>query len=219
MRLPLTRSEEDHLKAVISLEEAGETAFTNAIAGRLRTKASSVTSMVLKLAEKDLLSHRPYHGVTLTKKGRALAVELVRRHRLWETFLVERLGFGWEEVHDIAEQLEHVSSMKLIQKLDAYLGHPASDPHGEPIPRRNGALKSAALRRLGDLRKGASAHVAGVSDRSPEFLRFLTRQRIGIGASVRVSARNEHDGSISIVAGGQTVLLRKGSADNILVTS
>lgn len=218
MKAKLTRSEEDHLKAVISLEEAGEQAFTNALADRLQTRASSVTSMVRKLADKGLLSHKPYHGVTLTRKGRSLAVELVRRHRLWETFLVERLGFGWEEVHEVAEQLEHVSSEKLIRKLDAYLGHPSSDPHGEPIPGPDGAVKSASLRSLASLRAGARARVAGVNDRSPEFLRFLTSHEIGLGASIRVIQRNEHDGSISIHAAGRTVLLGSSSAANILVS-
>ena len=134
-----------------------------------------------------------------------------------ETFLVERLGFGWEEVHEVAEQMEHVSSDKLIQKLDDYLGHPPFDPHGEPIPRRNGALKAASLKHLGQLRKGESARVAGVNDRSPEFLRFLTRHRIALGSTVRITGRNEHDGSISITAGGRTVLLGQASAHNILV--
>lgn len=212
-----TRSEQDHIKAIHTLSADGR-AFTKDLAEHLRTKASSVTDMLKRLAEKGLVRHEPYRGARLTARGRSEAMRLVRHHRLWETFLVERLGFGWEEVHEVAEQLEHVSSAKLIDKLDAFLGHPDTDPHGEPIPRRDGAMKEAAFTRLGDLPRGARARVAAVNDRSPEFLRYLTLQRITLGSAVRVTERNEHDGSIGITAGKRTILLGKSSADNILVT-
>lgn len=218
MTVALTRSEEDHLKAVFHLESAGEAAFTNAIAACLKTRASSVTSMVLKLAEKGLLSHRPYHGASLTRKGRALAIALVRKHRLWETFLVERLGFGWEEVHEVAEQLEHIRSVKLIDRLDAYLAHPSTDPHGEPIPDKEGRVKARAWKRLAELRSGGSGRVTAVNDRSPAFLDYLNRQRIGIGTRLRVIDRNAHDGSLAVATPDQrTVLFGNEASNNILI--
>ena len=218
MSILLTRSEEDHIKAIFSLEEAGEVAFTNAIAERLRTKASSVTSMVLKLAEKGLLSHRPYRGASLTRKGRSLATALVRKHRLWETFLVERLGFGWEEVHEVAEQLEHIHSVKLIDKLDEYLAFPSTDPHGEPIPGRDGQMKERAWKRLSELKSGSMGRVAAVNDRSPAFLKYLSRQQIGIGTRLRVVERNTHDGSLAVTTPDhRTVLFGQGAAASILI--
>lgn len=218
MSVALTRSEEDHLKAVFHLEGSGESAFTTAIAERLNTKASSVTSMVLKLAEKGLLTHRPYRGVNLTRKGRALAVALVRKHRLWETFLVERLGFGWEEVHEVAEQLEHIHSIKLIDRLDAYLAHPSTDPHGEPIPDKEGRVKAREWKRLSELKSGSSGRVTAVNDRSAAFLDYLNRQRIGIGTRLRVVERNSHDGTLAVYTPDQrTVLFGSDSANNILI--
>jgi DtxR family transcriptional regulator, Mn-dependent transcriptional regulator len=213
----LTRSEEDHLKAVYTLIQEGERAFTTDVAARLSTKASSVTDMLKKLADKGLLKHVPYHGVKLTTRGERIALALVRKHRLWESFLVHHLGMGWDEVHEIAEQLEHVSSDALIEKLDAFLGHPAVDPHGEPIPGRDGRMKATRLRRLSEAPKGDGASVVAVYDRSPEFLRFLTGHRIGIGTRLKVLDRNTHDGSMSVSVAGRTVLLGRSSADNILI--
>ena len=198
MQGSLSRSEEDHLKAVISLEQAGETAFTNAIAEKLRTRASSVTSMVGKLARKGLLTHRPYHGVTLTKKGRTRAVDLVRRHRLWETLLVQRLGLGWDEVHEMAEELEHVSSDRLIDRLDHYLGHPSFDPHGDPIPDRNGRIHARATRRLESCKAGEIVRIAAVSETTDGLLRLLDSRGLRIGTVLTVTGVHAFDGSMDI---------------------
>ena len=214
----LTRSEEDHIKAVHTLLQDGATAGTKDLAERLNIKASSVTVMLKKLAEKGLLKHEPYYGVKLTAKGKVAALKLVRKHRLWETFLVERLGFKWNEVHEVAEQLEHIHSVKLIDKLDEYLAFPSTDPHGEPIPGRDGRMKGRVWRRLSEMKSGSMGRVAAVNDRSPAFLKYLSRQQIGIGTRLRVVERNTHDGSLAVTTPDhRTVLFGQGAAASILV--
>jgi DtxR family transcriptional regulator, Mn-dependent transcriptional regulator len=194
----LTRSEEDHLKAIHSLVSSGGRANTNAICGRLNTKASSVTDMLKKLAEKGLVKHEPYHGASLTARGEKLALSLIRKHRLWETFLVTRLGFGWNEVHEVAEQLEHVSSEKLVEKLDEYLGRPAFDPHGDPIPDSNGRMKQRVLTRLSECPVGAKVRIVAVDHSSDALLEHLDRKGIAIGMRFDISARLEFDGSMEL---------------------
>lgn len=194
----LSRSEEDHLKAVYALLQDGDSAFTKDIAERLGTKASSVTDMLKKLAEKGYLKHEPYYGVKLTAKGQGLALQLVRRHRLWETFLVERLGFGWDEVHDVAEQMEHVASDKLIDKLDEYLGHPHFDPHGDPIPDRNGRLRTRKTRRLDTCKRGDQVRIAAVSETTDGLLRLLDAKGLRIGAQFVIQEVHTFDGSMDV---------------------
>lgn len=194
----LTRSEEDHLKAVHALLQDGTSASTKDVADRLGTKASSVTVMLKKLAEKGLLKHEPYYGVKLTAKGQAAALRLVRKHRLWETFLVERLGFGWDEVHEVAEQLEHVSSDKLTDSLDDYLGHPRFDPHGDPIPDRDGKVQARPTRPLTHCTVGERVRIAAVKDPSDALLHLLDQKGIGIGMVFEVQARQAFDGSIEL---------------------
>src|SRR5690554_5916872 len=136
-------SEENYLKSIFHLQRLSEDGVsTNAIADRMQTKASSVTDMLKKLADKDLVNYIKYQGVTLTNKGKKTAASIIRKHRLWEVFLVEKLDFNWDEVHEIAEQLEHIQSEKLIKKLDAFLGYPKKDPHGDPIPDADGEIIS-----------------------------------------------------------------------------
>lgn len=194
----LTRSEEDHLKAIHTLQQAGTSAFTKDIAERLSTKASSVTDMLKKLADKGFVKHAPYHGATLTAKGRRQALMLVRKHRLWETFLVHRLGFGWDEVHEVAEQLEHVSSEKLIERLDAYLEHPAFDPHGDPIPDREGRMPERATRALTDCAVGDRVRLAAVRDGSDALLQLLDSKGLAIGMVLLVHAKEPFDGSLEL---------------------
>lgn len=194
----LTRSEEDHLKAVYALLQDGERALTKDIAQRLRTKASSVTDMLKKLAEKGLLKHEPYHGVRFTAKGRSHALQLVRRHRLWETFLVQRLGFGWDEVHDVAEQLEHVVADKLIDRLDEYLGTPGFDPHGDPIPDRNGRIRERITHRLSVCKAGETVRLAAVSETTDGLLRLLDAKGLRIGSSLVVQEVHPYDGSMDL---------------------
>ena len=194
----LTRSEEDHLKAIYALLQDGESAFTKDIADRLRTKASSVTDMLKKLAEKGLLKHAPYHGVKLTARGQAHALQLVRRHRLWETFLVQRLGFGWDEVHDVAEQLEHVPGDQLIDRLDHYLGRPAFDPHGDPIPDRQGRIRTRRTQRLDVCNSGDMVRIAAVSGTTDALLRLLDAKGLRIGTQLTVQEVHPFDGSMDI---------------------
>ncbi len=196
----LTRSEEDHLKAVHALLEGGASAANKDVAERMGTKASSVTMMLKKLADKGLLKLEPYHGVKLTAKGRAEALKLVRKHRLWETFLVERLGFGWDEVHEVAEQLEHVRSEKLTDHLAEYLGDPAFDPHGDPIPDRHGRITARNMRPLPAVGTGERVRVAAVKDGSDALLQLLGRKGIGIGKVFTVRDRQDFDQSLELVA-------------------
>ena len=194
----LTRSEEDHIKAVHALLASGDSASTKDLAEKLRIKASSVTVMLKKLAEKGLLKHEPYYGVKLTTKGKAAALKLVRKHRLWETFLVDRLGFGWDEVHEVAEQLEHVRSEKLTDSLAEYLGDPAFDPHGDPIPDRDGRMTARDTRSLTDAGEGDRVRIAAVKDGSDALLHLLDRKGIGIGKVFEVMARQAFDASVEL---------------------
>lgn len=194
----LSRSEEDHVKAVHALLQDGASAFTKDIAERLGTKASSVTVMLKKLADKGLLKHEPYYGATLTAKGQAAALKLVRKHRLWETFLVQRLGFKWDEVHEVAEQMEHVSSDKLTDSLDDYLGNPRFDPHGDPIPDRNGKVQARKIKPLTQCEVGDRIRIAAVKDPTDPLLHLLDQKGIGIGMIFDVQARQAFDGSLEL---------------------
>ncbi len=194
----LTRSEEDHIKAVHALLGSDDSASTKDIAERLGTKASSVTVMLKKLAEKGVLKHEPYYGVKLTAKGKAAALKLVRKHRLWETFLVERLGFGWDEVHEVAEQLEHIRSEKLTESLAEYLGDPAFDPHGDPIPDRNGRMTERDTKPLTECSAATAVRIAAVKDGSDALLHLLDQKGVGIGKVYTVLARLAFDSSVEL---------------------
>lgn len=193
----LTRSEEDHIKAVHALSAHGK-AFTKDIAERLHTKASSVTDMLKRLAGKSLVKHEPYHGARLTTKGQAAALKLVRKHRLWETFLVDHLGFKWDEVHEVAEQLEHVVSDPLIERLDEYLGRPRFDPHGDPIPDAQGRLAVRPTRPLTARAVGDVVRLVAVKDPTDRLLQLLDQKGIGIGMLLEVRARHAFDGSLEL---------------------
>ena len=149
-----SQSEENYIKAIYHLSAVSEKGIsTNAIAEKLETKASSVTDMIKKLSEKKVVVYKKYHGVHLTEEGSKIAANVIRKHRLWEVFLVDKLNFSWDEVHDVAEQLEHIKSPKLINQLDALLGFPTHDPHGDPIPDKNGNLKTIDKSLLSTLSK------------------------------------------------------------------
>ena len=195
----MTLSEEDYIKAIYHLGKGDNvTVSTNAVAEQMETKPSSVTDMVKKLAEKGLANYKPYKGVSLTEYGQKTALTLVRKHRLWEVFLVEKLDFSWDEVHDVAEQLEHIKSEKLIDSLDKHLGFPQVDPHGDPIPSKKGEFKKAIKKLLNEVPIGTSGICVGVKDSSPPFLKFLDKNKIALGDSILVLDKEEFDGSLHI---------------------
>jgi len=211
-------SEENYLKAIFHLEKkyAGGVS-TNALAEEMETKASSVTDMVKKLSDKKLVKYRKYQGVQLSDKGTKTAIEVIRKHRLWEVFLVEKLNFSWDEVHDIAEQLEHIKSEKLTNELDDFLGHPKRDPHGDPIPDAEGNFRISNKILLADLDEGQSGICIGVKDSSTEFLRYLDKNDISLGKPIEVVNREEYDQSLLIKINGQELRISKSVSNNLFV--
>jgi DtxR family Mn-dependent transcriptional regulator len=214
-----TFSEENYLKAIWKLAgPEGDPVSTNAIAGAVQTKAASVTDMLKKLSEKKLIDYVPYKGVSLTKSGFRSATEVVRKHRLWEVFLVDKLGFGWDEVHEIAEQLEHIRSEALTEKLDRFLGFPKADPHGDPIPDKSGKMPEEPGFALALAGLNKTVIVTGVADHSSAFLRFLDASNIRLGNPVTVSAITDYDQSMTIrLKGKRSLHISRDVAQHILV--
>lgn len=213
-----TFSEENYLKAIYHLEiDVDKGVSTNAIAEKLETKASSVTDMVKKLSEKELIIYKKYQGVTLTDFGKKTAANIVRKHRLWEVFLVEKLNFSWDEVHDVAEQLEHIKSPKLIQQLDSFLGFPTHDPHGDPIPDKEGNLKVIEKNLLSTLLKNESGICIGVNDSSSKFLQFLDKKGITLGELITVLEKEDFDDSLLIKIAQQKLSISKKIASNLYI--
>lgn len=214
----MTFSEENYLKTIyhLTILTDGEVS-TNAIADKMETKASSVTDMLKKLAEKDLVHYKKYQGVSLTENGRLAAKMIVRKHRLWEVFLVEKLDFAWDEVHDIAEQLEHIKSEKLINKLDDFLGNPTEDPHGDPIPDANGRIIKVEKQLLSELSENQSGICVGVKDTSSEFLQYLDKQGIALGSKITILLKETFDQSLRIVVEGRENAISSKIAANLFV--
>ena len=192
---------------------------TNAIANKLETKASSVTDMVKKLAEKQVLVYKKYQGVSLTKSGKTTAARIVRKHRLWEVFLVEKLNFSWDEVHDVAEQLEHIKSPKLTRELDAFLGFPKTDPHGDPIPDHEGRFDSVEKKLLSSLKENEVGVCVGVDDSSSDFLQYLDKNGISLGEKIEVLSIESFDGSLSTRVAGKVLSISNKIATNIYIQS
>lgn len=212
MKLMVTSTEEDYIKAIFKITERNQgTASTNSIAEHLSTSAASVTDMLKRLSEKEYFNYQKYKGVSLTNKGLDLATQLIRKHRLWEYFLVEKLSFTWDEVHEIAEQLEHVKSDKLIEKLDAFLDFPKYDPHGDPIPNAEGKFTIRTQVSLFHLGLGEEGIVVGVKEHDKPFLHYLDKLKIKIGSKLKVINQLDFDHSkeILIEDDGQTVLSHK----------
>jgi DtxR family Mn-dependent transcriptional regulator len=194
-----SKSEENYIKAIYHLSLAFENGVsTNAIANSIKTKASSVTDMVKKLSEKKLLIYKKYQGVTLTELGRKTAANIIRKHRLWEVFLVDKLKFSWDEVHEIAEELEHIKSKKLINELDAFLGFPKRDPHGDVIPDKNGNIDQENSETLSNLNEGDMGVVIGVRDSSSLFLKYLDGSSIKLGSTIKVNLKEAFDNSMLV---------------------
>lgn len=199
MKNALSQTEENYLKAIYSISlHSKKSVSTNDIAKKLETKASSVTDMIQKLSDKKLVLYKKYQGATLTSEGKRIAVKIVRKHRLWEVFLVNKLNYNWDEVHDLAEQLEHIKSDSLIEKLEAFLNFPTHDPHGDPIPDKNGNIEHHKNNMLASVKAGESCTVIGVKDSSSSFLKFLDNINIQLGSQLKIIAIEEFDNSMII---------------------
>ena len=214
----MTFSEENYLKTIYHLtSSSNREVSTNEIAEMIATKASSVTDMLRKLAEKDLLNYKKYQGVSLTEKGKLTAKMIVRKHRLWEVFLVEKLNFSWDEVHDIAEQLEHIKSEQLINKLDDFLGNPTEDPHGDPIPDAYGKIIKTEKLLLSELPQNQTGICVGVKDSSTEYLKYLNKNQIALGTKIEIITKEEFDQSLKIRIENQELIISNKIASNLFV--
>lgn len=214
----MTHSEENYLKIIYHLSiKTNSHVSTNAIAGVMDSKPSSVTDMVQKLAEKDLVSYKKYQGVSLTEQGRNAAINIIRKHRLWEVFLVEKLHFSWDEVHDIAEQLEHIKSEQLINRLDEFLNFPTEDPHGDPIPNKNGIIPKLTRQLLADAPLNEKLICVGVKDSSSSFLQYLDKQKISLGTALQIIEKEAFDNSLKILIDQEKITVSHIVANNIFV--
>ena len=215
----LTFSEENHLKSIFHLSSESESGVsTNSIADNLNTKASSVTEMLKKLNDKLLIVYKKYHGAQLTEKGRKTALNIIRKHRLWEVFLVDKLNFKWDEVHDIAEQLEHIQSEKLTNELDKFLDFPTKDPHGDPIPNPAGFIKFTPKLKLSDLNIGETGKFVGVKDSSATFLKYLDKRQISLGSNIKVLFQEEFDQSLHVGLDESNLTISIKTASNLYIT-
>ena len=216
--LNYSASEENYIKTIFHLQKDDGTLTTNELAGELQTRPASVTDMMKKLKTKKLLHYEAYQGFRLSNEGRKVALNIIRRHRLWEFFLAEKLQFSWDEVHEVAEQLEHVSSKKLVDKLDEYLGYPRVGPHGAPIPAEEGRIESSREVSLKDLPVNKMAVVSHVSDQSSAMLELLKHKNIGIGTKLEIKKKFDFDHSMEIKTGRLPVFtISEQLAKNIFV--
>lgn len=217
----LTITEENYLKALLHLssndqDHAG--VGINQLAHRLSVRPATVNNMVKKLRDKDLVEYERYGKINLTQHGRGLAVQIIRKHRLWETFLFTKLDFSWDEVHEVAEQLEHIQSEKLIEKLDKFLDYPRFDPHGDEIPSKNGSYQIKAKRTLADCLPGTLCEVISVKDNDTDFLQHVDSLGIGINSKVEVLSRFSFDGTLSLKVNNGNVNVSRKVAENIYIS-
>lgn len=216
--MPVTLTEENYLKAIYHISQiTNSDVSTNAIAEKIDAKASSVTDMLKKLSDKGFITYIKYKGVNLTEKGRLTAVDIIRKHRLWEVFLVDKLNFSWDEVHDVAEQLEHIKSPKLINELDAFLDFPTHDPHGDPIPDKDGQIKRTDKIFLSKAQIGRVYKCVGVQDSSSDFLKYLDKHQIQIGTELTVMDIEDFDHSMTFTIHGENMTMSKAITNNIYV--
>lgn len=211
-------TEENYLKTIYKLSELhSKNISTNSIAQIIQTKAASVTDMVKRLSDKKLIRYEKYKGVSLTEKGKKVALDTIRKHRIWESFLHTKLKFGWDEVHEIAEQLEHIKSEVLIDRLDEFLGFPTRDPHGDPIPSKTGSIPKNTYKILADMMEDEQVVMNGVLDHSPIFLQYLSKLKLEIGTVLLIIEKIEYDNSMTVKINGKTVQLSNNVTQNILV--
>jgi len=211
-------TEENYLKIIYHLSVINNPVQTNAIAEKIQTKAASVTDMLKKLSEKELVDYVKYQGVTLTEKGKLTAINIVRKHRLWEVFLVEKLNFKWDEVHDVAEELEHIKSTLLIERLDEFLEHPKVDPHGDPIPDQHGNFANLAFVKLSKLNVNDKGTITGVSEHSSPFLKHLEKLGLTLGKKIEISEIIDFDGSVELLIDNQKLNISREVAKHILIS-
>ena len=215
----VTFSEENYLKAIFHLSKQGkDVVSTNAISFKVHAKASSVTDMIKKLADKGLVDYVKYKGVSLSPKGQSAALSVIRKHRLWEVFLVDKLNFSWHEVHDVAEQLEHIQSVKLIDELDAFLEFPTYDPHGDPIPDKNGKIAKNNAVKISEFNTGNEGVLSQVKDSSEAFLKYLNKNNLALGDTIKVIDYEPFDGSFTIEAKEKTMIISKNVAENLYLS-
>ena len=214
----LSLTEENYLKAIYHLSSGdSKSVTTNDLAEEMKTKAASVTDMIKKLSAKDLVKHERYYGVNITSKGKLQALQIIRRHRLWETFLVQKLGFTWDEVHEVAEQLEHIQSPHLIDKLDEYLGFPKTDPQGDPIPDQFGKLKAEPQVSLDKVKPGTKGVIVSVKDSDPNLLKYLDKIGATPGKKIEVIGREDYDESLEIALEKKKFFVSREVSQNIMV--
>ena len=216
MREKLTSQAEDYLKALHTFEQTGKVS-TQALADHLNVAPASVTQMLKKLTEMALVTHAPYQGATLTDAGRKIALELIRHHRLLETYLHQALGYALEDVHDEAEKLEHHISEDFEARINAVLGNPTHDPHGSPIPRLDGSLPPYATRALSDVMVGEAARIGRVSETDPDFLRLIVQLGLMPGAELKVLEVNVAAGTITLKLESDTHTLGLDAAKRLWV--
>ena len=218
MQPKYSSSKEDYLKAIFHLQKSDGVVTTNDVANELQTRPASVTDMLKKLKAQKLLIYERYKGVKLSQEGRKVALQIIRKHRLWEYFLVEKLQFGWDEVHEIAEELEHISSKKLIDRLDEFLGFPKTDPHGDPIPDSQGRFTLIRQVDLLHLPLNTTGEVSGIGDQSPEMLELLKHKQIGLGTKIEVKKVFAFDNSLELKVRNQSVVtVSEHVAKNVFV--
>jgi DtxR family Mn-dependent transcriptional regulator len=216
----LSFAEENYLKAIYHLSEGGKNSVsTNSISEELKTKPASVSDMIRKLNNKNVITYEKYRGVNISDTGKTQALEIIRKHRLWEVFLVEKLKFHWDEIHEIAEQLEHIRSLLLISRLDEFLGYPQYDPHGDPIPDRHGVIHTKPRVALSKLNTDEFGVLISVNDTSDLFLQYLDKVKISIGSQIKVKEKFEYDRSLEILINDQIKLsISETVADNLLIS-
>lgn len=216
--MELTIAEENYIKAIYSLTRKENEVSTNTIAEKIETKASSVSDMLRRLSEKNVVDYVKYRGVSLTSTGEKVALQTIRKHRLWEVFLVEKLGFGWDAVHDIAEQLEHIRSAELTERLSAFLNHPEFDPHGDPIPNKIGQLPNHSQTTLHLCKAGDKVEIERVKDGNAAFLQYLERVGLNIGDELTIVELLPFDSSIEVIRpDNQKILLSDTVCRNLYI--
>ncbi len=216
----LSFTEENYLKALLHLTlevEHKNEAGTNELAAYLGVKPATATDMLRKLKEKKLISYEKYGKISLSDDGRTKAIEVLRKHRLWETFLYKKLDFTWDEVHEVAEQLEHIQSPKLVDKLDTFLGHPQYDPHGDAIPDAKGNLKPSYKKTLAEAEAGVDCRMVAVKDNTAPFLKYVSQLNLAINAPLKVLSRQPYDGSMEIIINGTKTIVSQKFAENIFI--